>query len=339
MKGIIGKANVIIMYYLLSFVSSAFADQSLFYKEVNLIGGYSRQDKWIGGSDTLKNSVGFEDYRKFSGDYGDFLTTDFQLRVAYDSSESMDDAWAVEIHNAWAEFKLNSSNKFRFGHFDSSFGLEPLVDTHGTILQTLAEDDIGFIKDWGVSLRGVAPSFDYEVSLQLGSGMSIYRQDGSYLATARVGSPSPSNFQYGISFLIGDVLETMGMQTIPRNQLVSNDAISKKRIGGDIQYLYGPYLLKSECAYGKNEDKNVLGYLFELDYTIPRSQNWELELQYKSWMNDLSDRHSDDSTLSVGVSCKLNQKLTLRAAYLHDFNRMGGKEDDKVLFQFYYYAN
>lgn len=318
---------------------SVFADQSLFYKEFNLIGGYSRQDKWIGKSDTKKNSLGFEDYRKFSTDYGDFLTTDFQLRVAYDSSQSLGDAWAVEIHNAWAEFKLGSSNKFRFGHFDPSFGLEPLVDTHGTILQTLAKEDIGFIKDWGVSLRGVAPSFDYEVSLQIGSGMSIYRQDGSYLATARVGSPSSSNFQYGISFLIGDVLETMGMQTIPRNQLVSNDAISKKRIGGDIQYLYGSYLLKAECAYGTNEDKDVLGYLFELDYTIPDIQNWELELQYKSWINDLSERNSDDSTLSIGTSCKLNQELTFRAVYLHNFNHIGGKEDDKVLLQLYYYAN
>ncbi len=87
-----------------------FADQSLFYKEFNLIGGYSRQDEWIGESDALKNSIGFEDYRKFSGDYGDFLTTDLQLRIAYDSSESTDDAWAVEVHNAWAEFNPPSRN-------------------------------------------------------------------------------------------------------------------------------------------------------------------------------------------------------------------------------------
>ena len=329
---------IIILLFLIA-MPFAFADQSLFYKEVNLIGGYSRQNKLIGKSDTLKNSLGFEDYRKFSGDYGDFLTTDFQMRVAYDSLQSLNDAWAVEIHNAWAEFKLDSSNKFRFGHFDPSFGLEPLVDTHSTILQTLAEENIGFNKDWGVSLRGIAPAFDYEMSLQLGSGMSIYRQDGSYLATARVGSPSSNNFQYGISFLMGNVLETMGMQTIPRNQLVSEDSTVKKRIGGDIQYLYGPYFLKAECAYGTNEHKNVLGYLFELDYTIPRSQNWELQLQYKSWINDPGERHSDDSTLSMGMSCKLNQQLTFRAAYLHDFNRMGGKEDDKALLQLYYYAN
>lgn len=317
----------------------AFAGESLFYKEVNLIGGYSDQNRWIGKSDTLKNSVGFEYYKKFSNDYGDFLTADLQMRIAYDSIESPADAWALEIHNAWLEFKLPSSNKFRIGHFDPSFGLEPLLDTHGTILQTLAEQNIGFNKDWGVALRGIAPMFDYEVALQLGSGMSIYKRDGSYLVSARAGSPSGNNFQYGLSLLFGNVLETMGMKTAPRNKLLLDNAVVKKRVGLDGQYLYGPYLLKAECGYGTNNHTTVLGYMCELDYTVPRNQNLEVELQFKSWINNLSESGTDDSTLSVGASYKLNQRVTIRTAYIHDFNLMEGREDDRFLVQIYYFGN
>lgn len=340
-KSIIMVHSFLITTILLFIIATplAFASQSLFYKEVNLIGGYSDKEKWIGKSDTLKNSLGFEDYRKFSDEYGDFLTTDLQMRAAYDSREAARDAWAVEIHNAWLEFKLSPLNKLRLGHFDPSFGLEPLLDTHGTILQTLDEENIGFNKDWGFSLRGIGPAFDYETSLQLGSGMSIYTKDGSFLATARVGSPAGGNLQYGFSVMYGNVLQTMGMKTIPRNELMSNEAVLKKRIGADAQYLFGPYLVKAEADYGKNNGDDVLGYFGELDYTVPRHQNLELELQYKSWINNLSEHKSDDSTLSAGASYKLTQNITFRTAFIHDVNRMGGGEDDKILAQFYYFGS
>ena len=119
--------------------------------EVNLMGGYSDQESWIGKKGmSLKNSIGFEYFRIFSNDYGDFLTADLQVRLSYDSIESSDDAWAIEIHNAWLDYKLSLGKIFRVGHFDPAFGLEPLMDTHGTLMQSLAVKNIGFKKDWGV---------------------------------------------------------------------------------------------------------------------------------------------------------------------------------------------
>lgn len=205
-----------------------FADQSLFYKELNLIGGYSDRREWVGKSQDLMNSVGFEYYRKFSNEYGDFLTADLQMRLAYDSSEAWEDAWGLEIHNAWLQYKLNPVHKIKFGHFDPAFGLEQVLDTHSTLLQTLAPKSIGFKKDWGVALEGALPDFDYSAALQLGSGMSIYRKDGSFLATSRIGTPAGRNLQGGLSLLYGKVLEIMGMSTFPRGELLSDKAILKK---------------------------------------------------------------------------------------------------------------
>jgi len=314
------------------------ANEALFYKEANLIGGYSRRDHWIGKNNDSTNAIGFEDYRKFANEYGDFLTTDLQVRLAYDSMRDSHNAWGIQIHNAWFLYRMNSAVKLRMGHFDPAFGLEPLLDTHGTILQTLAMKDIGFKKDWGVGSEGALSKFDYKLALQLGSGMGIRRRDGSFLITSRVGSPAAENFQYGISFLYGRVLETEDMKTIPQDKLLSSQAVLKKRVGLDSQYLFGPCLFKGEIAYGGNDSKKVLGYLGEIDYTVPGYQNWEWELQFQSWINKLGESSSADSTLTLGTTYKLNQKVTLRAAFVHDFNMLGQKEDNKVLLQFYYFG-
>ena len=197
----------IINIFLFNFIAviflsrQAYTFESLFYKEVNLIGGYSSRQHWIGRSSELVNSVGFEDYRKFSGDYGDYLTTDLQVRIGYDSLMNSKHAWGLQIHNAWALYKFNYAAKLRLGHFTPAFGLEPQLDTHGTILQTLMSKDINFKKDWGVGFEGSLSKLDYKTALQIGSGMPIYRQDGSYLFTARVGTPTAQSLQFGLSFL------------------------------------------------------------------------------------------------------------------------------------------
>jgi hypothetical protein len=317
---------------------TALASHFLFYKELNAIGGYSKEDGWIDQSNMQSNSVGFEHYGKFSGKYGDYLTTDLQVRFAYDGTKKFKDAWGLQIHNAWAEYRISHAAKLKAGHFDPAFGLEPIVDTHSTILQTLITRNIGFKKDWGISLNGYMADFDYAVALQLGSGMSIRRLDSSYLVTARVGTPSGRDFRYGVSAMIGNVLVTEGMSTFPKDHLLSNDAIPKKRLGFDCQYNWISVLLKAETAYGLNDNKNVIGYLIEADYTPPRSQHWEFDTQFQSWVNDLGKSGSEDSTVSASLSYKLNQKITVRAAFIKDLNIFKGPEDIRALLQFYYYG-
>lgn len=321
-----------------SLAKGALAEQSFFYKELNLICGYSDVEEWIGESQSLKNSVGFEYYKRFSSEYGDYLTTDLQVRLAYDSSESRNDAWAVEIHNAWLEYKLGYGYNLKIGHFAPAFGLEPILDTHGTLLQTIAMKNIGFKKDWGIAMKGSQPKFDYKVAAQVGSGMGIRREDGSFLLSSRIGTPTDRDLQYGLSLLYGEVLESRGMNTFPRADLIYDNALLKKRIGLDGQYLFGPYLFKGEIAYGEDEKRDVLGLWLETDYTMPGRQNCQLEAQLQSWINDLDKSDTDDTTMTLGLSYKLNSNLTLRANFIHDFNLMSGKEDNKFLFQFYYYG-
>jgi hypothetical protein len=337
----VSRATLVLITSLLAvslLCATALAGDFLFNKELNAIGGYSKQDGWIDQSNMQSNSVGFEHYGKFSGNYGDYLTTDLQVRFAYDGTKKFNDTWGFQLHNAWAEYRISRAAKLRAGHFDPAFGLEPIIDTHSAILQTLMIRNIGYKKDWGISLNGFMADFDYQVACHLGSGMSIRRTDSSYLVTARAGTPSGREFQYGVSAMIGNVLVTEGMTTFPKNRLLSNEAILKKRLGFDTQYNWRSFLLKAETAYGINDNKHVIGYLVEADYTLPRNQNWEFDAQFQSWFNDLGKRRSDDSTVSMSLSYRLNQKITVRTAFIKDLNIFNGPGNTKALLQFYYYG-
>ena len=80
------------------------------YKEAVIIGGYSDKDQWVGKKDMmLKNSLGFEYYKKFSDEYGDFLTLDIQIRMAYDSKEDkIYENIKIDVEAALDEMKTTS---------------------------------------------------------------------------------------------------------------------------------------------------------------------------------------------------------------------------------------
>ncbi|MBN2209440.1 MAG: hypothetical protein JW759_09110 [Candidatus Coatesbacteria bacterium] len=332
------KTGLVALFVTLCAASPSLSDAYSLYKEVNLIGGYSSSEHWLGNSMSQMNSLGVEYFQRFSNDYGDYLTCDFQLRLAYNSVEPLDDAWAVEVHNAWAEYKLGLGRKLIAGHFAPAFGLEPLVDTHGTLLQTLAPMNIGFKNDWGVGFSDTLGDYDYSLAAQLGSGMSIQRRDSSGLLTGRIGTPTGSDFQYGLSLLYGKTLRAMGMGTFPRPELAPGGAVLKKRVGLDAQYLFGSYLLRGESVYGENDSAQVAGGLVEVDYTVPDLQELKIQLQSTFWDSDLSRRDTEDVLVSAGLEYQVNKDLALRALCSTNTLSNNDVQEEQVFLQVYYYA-
>jgi len=319
-----------------SFCSAAWAQD--FYKEVVLIGSYSKTDQWIGNVDrSLKNSIGFEYYRKFSDEYGDYLTLDVQMRMAYDCAEESQDAFGVEVHNAWIDYKLGLGESFRLGHFDPAFGLEPVLDTHGTLLQTLASKNIGFKKDWGIGYRGLLGDYDYQLAAGLGSGMGIRRKDGSYLLTGRISTSQTRDSQMGLSFLYGQTLASKQSWTIPAPDLVSDKSIRKKRIGIDWQCPLWLIAFKAEAAVGDNNGKTVAGALTEFGYTVPEHQNLRLKMQTLYWSNNREEKNARDLTLSPVIEYEINPETTVRLGYFHDIYS-SSDEDKMIVLQFYYFG-
>jgi len=308
-----------------------------FYKEARIIGGYSNKDKWVGKRGESMNSMGFEYYKKFSNEYGDFLTFDLQMRVAYDSMADSEDAFGIEVHNAWLEHKFGLGKSIRAGHFAPAFGLEPVLDTHGTLLQTLASQNIGFKRDWGVDYRGLLGDYDYEFAAQLGSGMGIHREDGSFLLTNRISTPKTGDTVVGLSFLYGRTLQSSQPWTIPSPDLVTDKSTRKRRIGLDLQRQLGIFDFKAEVAVGDNDGRTVAGGLAELGYTVPQQQNLKIKMQTSYWSNDLGEKNARDLTLSPVIEYKINTSSTISLGYFHDICSSGDK-DRMILLQFYYYS-
>ncbi|HPD45904.1 MAG TPA: hypothetical protein P5279_01205 [Anaerohalosphaeraceae bacterium] len=307
-----------------------------FYKELNLIGGYADADQWIGQMPGLKNAVGFEYFRKWAGDYGDFLTADLQVRFAYDSHADSEDAFGVEVHNAWLEYKLGLGESIRVGHFDPAFGLEAVLDTHGTLLQTLAFKNIGYKKDWGVAYQGLLGEYDYQVAAQLGSGMSINRKDDSFLLTGRIGTPRTQDTQFGLSVLYGQTLQSEHSWTIPAPG-ISDKSTRKTRIGVDFQSPISIFDFKAEAAFGENDGETVGGGLVRLGYTVPENQNLRFEFQTVYWSNDWGNGDARDLTLAPVIEYKLNPDTTLRLGYFHDLYS-NDDNDRMVVLQLYYFG-
>ena len=331
-------SGFILVCIIFTVFSEAYSNQHEFYKELNVMGGYSHRDRWVAQQGkVVKSSVGFEDYRKFSNDYGDFLTTDLQMRVAYNTALSFHDGWGVEIHNAWMEYKLGLGQNIRAGHFAPAFGLEPVVDTHGTLLQTLMGHSLGFKKDWGAALRGIFGPFDYQIAGQFGSGMGIGWRDGNYLFSGRLSTPASENFQAGLSLLYGEVLQSKQARTIPQPTFMKH-AVLKKRIGLDGQYLYGPLDFKMEGVFGQTDGDPSAGFMFQTGYTVPKFQEFSFKLQTRFWNNDLdeSDRRNFDTSFCTQYI--LNSTTTIRLAYFHDFDNSSTQKDRRVILQVYLYG-
>ena len=71
MKTTFGILICVFSFYIAINVPILAESNSLFYKELNLIGGYSDSNEWLSEAMMLKNSIGAEYFRKFSDEQGD----------------------------------------------------------------------------------------------------------------------------------------------------------------------------------------------------------------------------------------------------------------------------
>ena len=123
------------------------------------------------GEAAFINAIGLDIRKVFSDDEGDIGTLMMQPYIVRRDNQysrlyvkNNDDAAVLELHDFY--FNLTrygrGQTNFKIGHFDVPFGLEPNVDTHFTLRQLIPLHDAGFKKDWGFSLNGTPPDFDYE---------------------------------------------------------------------------------------------------------------------------------------------------------------------------------
>ncbi len=304
-------------------------------EEVNAVLSYSDQEEWSGSPRMLpRSAIGFENFTTFSDSRGDFLFADLQARVVLDDRDESDSDWALEIHNAWLRWKLGLGRHLRVGHFSPAYGLEPVTDTHGTLLQTLAMEDIGFKHDWGVGYEGYVGPLDYRAAAQLGSGMGVDHDDGSYLLSARVGSPESEAVRWGASVLQGRTLVSADRRLVPAPRY-GDDAVQRNRVGVDFRFPVGPFSSEMEASWGEDDSEDVLGGTVTFRLESLMQTRASVAVQGRYWSSDPGRR--EHSQGGVVVALPMSAESVVRVGYFEEVSTMDGDERDRmVVAQFYH---
>jgi hypothetical protein len=204
------------------------------------------------------NVVGIDIHKVFSSDTTDIGTLTLQPYLVklnnvknppfiFDDGDDTKLTWRITNFN----FTALNQGKFniRLGHFEVPFGLEYQIDTNGTLRQ-LTSAQRGIKTDWGFSINGILPQFEYEVALTRGSGIEFTRKDDPHLFSGRIGSLSNKNTVVGLSWLTGDVLGP-------------NGTIEQKHMGLDASYYYYQWQFMAESSLGKVDENNAVNGFVE----------------------------------------------------------------------------
>ncbi len=179
----------------------------------------------------------------------------------------------------------------RVGHFEIPFGLEYPIDTNGTMHQFIPGRNLGLKADWGISINGTLPYFNYEVSLTRGTGNEIDHRGQPYAVAGRIGTPNDKNLIIGLSAFHGRVWSPAsvgawraGLRPSTAREMARgvtstahgrgrDDVIRRTRFGIDIQWYRGTIGVLAEASYGRDYNQDVFNGLAELNWNN-RDETW-----------------------------------------------------------------
>jgi hypothetical protein len=232
------------------------------------------------GTDAAAHFIGLDLHKVFSTDSGDVATLTLQPYLIKLDDMAMhppffdgpdDTAIEYRIFNVnvtkWGRGRTN----LRLGHFEVPFGLEQVINTNGTLRDYLHGANIGVKADWGVSLNGELPRFEYEVGVTRGSGNNWSSRGDPHLVAGRVGTARVRPWVVGLSMLDGEV----------RDLSQPDFTTERSRTGVDVQWHGARFDFMAEAAAGSDESRPARSTLIELDTA---SRNGVLN-GYLQWVN------------------------------------------------------
>lgn len=270
-------------------------------------------DDQISGAQVL----GFDYFNVFSTDRGDVGTLIFQpyLVLSNDTQGSDDNPLTTGVSPEktgnglqWriANFNYTGIGRGRFnlrvGHFELPFGLEQIVQTNGTLNQTNVLANTGLKTDWGASLNGELPGFEYELGFMRGSGNGLNSEANGYFV-GRVGLPRYRSWWLGVSGISGELefkdelidlnsVAVDGGVRLPSGLQLMLEYSTQESNAGTNSYLFGElgYTSRSEAVFSYLQWRT--GNLLDISgsYNLPRaslgvryepSNLWSASMEYQ----------------------------------------------------------
>ena len=239
------------------------------------------------------NALGLDMHKVFSDGSGDIGTLVVQTYLTrYDNAYPVphyaddDDDWELVIHSFF--FNLTrwgrGATNFKIGHFYIPYGLQLNTDTHMTVRQLIAHENLGADMDWGLSLNGTTRTFEYELALTQGTGHEYTCAGKNYAVAGRIGTPSDRNFSLGLSAMHGQIMDPHGLGRYQselempsrvdraRGQMPGagrgdDDLVRRTRAGIDATWIVGQFTFRGEASVGRDFNQDVFNMFLESAWT------------------------------------------------------------------------
>lgn len=228
-----------------------------------------------GGRYWTQAAVGLDIHNVFSNNNGDFGTLVFQpYLVRIDNAPAVSTLFS-DNHDTALQWRIANFNytglgrgrfNIRVGHFELPFGLEHVIQTNGTLNQMNAPATTGLKADWGVSINGELPQFEYELAYMRGGGNEIHSNADGYLV-GRIGTPRSHSWWAAVSLMEGET--DTGQSTVERH---------RKGIDVGVRLAHGLHVM-AEYAQGEDNDQAVSSVMAEIGAT----STTETTLIYLQW--------------------------------------------------------
>ncbi len=307
------------------FADNAWSDNSRWAVDLSM-----RSTRDLRQDETSNQFVaGFDFHKVFSNRQGDIGTLVFQPYWVqldnvknppffFDSGDDGELTWRIANFN----YTALSAGRFniRAGHFEVPFGLEQNIDTNGTTRQ-FTFSDRGIKADWGLSVNGTLPSFDYEIALTRGSGNNISDRDDPFVFSGRIGTPATANLVTGFSWLNGDILSANGTTT-------------RRRLGLDLAYYYRQWETLFEISGGDNNGNDTANALAELSWRNPL-ETVHTYLQLRHVRNHIENEWDNASNTALGINWNIYPRIDIGAEWHRELDTFESKEAaSRLAFQF-----
>lgn len=213
----------------------------------------------------------------------------------------------------------------RVGHFIIPFGLESTMNVIGNNGGSLRDEFMpqrfAIKADWGVSLNGILPLFEYEVALMRGSGNSFKSGDDPYIVSGRISTPQNRNLVLGLSFFDGNSYS--GGQRARKTE--------RRRYGVDLQYYFRRFGFLADLSIGDNEDLSNWDAVTEINWQTDYD-SWLLFVQYRRYEQELANSTwAGEDTFRAGLRFEPNNVLQLELLVSEQSSRVPDGRDVGVL--------
>ncbi len=261
------------------------------------------------------HAAGFDLHKVVSTRRGDVGTLVFQPYVVklvnapgvppiFDHEDDAALQWRIANFNytGLAQGRFN----VRIGHFELPFGLEHVVPTNGTLHQMNAPASIGLKADWGMSVNGFFPEFEYEFAAMRGAGNDL-STDANGIVVGRIGSRRDRRLSVGVSFMDGEM------------ERGCCNFIERRRAGIDATLLLPRgFQIGAEYAAGEDDGEGIEHAFADVRWLSPS----ESLLTYVQWRRASTDTISGyTSSFAAGLRYEPDGHWNVDLQLQHSLNR------------------